>query len=103
MGCMCETNGKRCSGCGGATTRVGSNFWIPKKEGDKAWKEIEEMIESDVDMLARFSVCATVEKHDEMVDEALMWGESNKSLGLWEDEKRRRIEELGLKWLPRST
>jgi hypothetical protein len=102
-GSMSERIGKRCPGCAGVVVRVGSNFRIPKRTDEKAWKEIEGCIESEVDMVAKFSVCATVEKHNEMVDEALMWRESKQNLLRWEEEKRRRIEELGLKWEPRTT
>jgi len=58
-----NVNRKRCPGCGGGVIRVGSNFRVPKRNDEKAWKEIEAMIEEGVDMVARFSACATIEAH----------------------------------------
>jgi hypothetical protein len=62
---------KRCPGCGEDVVRVGSNFRIPKKGDDRAWKEIEAMVAEGVDLEAKFSPCWTVEKHKEMVEKAL--------------------------------
>jgi hypothetical protein len=94
---MVVKNRKRCPGCGGATTSVGSNFRIPKRKDEKAWANIEEMIERGDDMIAKFSVCATVEMHEEMVDEAKRLRGSRDTLESWEVEKRRRIHEFGLR------
>jgi len=61
------------------------------------------MVERGDDMVARFEVCASVEQHEEMVDDALRLRASKQSLALWEIEKKSRIEALGLKWEPSSS
>jgi hypothetical protein len=63
-------NLKRCPSCGKAALRVGSNFRIPKRRDEKAWREVEGMIKAGEDMVAQFSPCATNEEWKVMVDEA---------------------------------
>lgn len=62
---------KRCPSCGQAVVRVGSNFRVPKRGDEKAWGEIEKMIEEEVDLEAKFSSCWTIEEHEVMVEKAL--------------------------------
>lgn len=97
-----DAHAKRCPGCGKEGLKVGSNFRIPAKKDEKAWKRIEEMIENGNDLVAKFSVCATSEIHEDMVDEALRLLGSADTIVSWEEEKKNRIEALGLKWEPRS-
>ncbi|CZR65541.1 uncharacterized protein PAC_15441 [Phialocephala subalpina] len=66
-----EINMVRCPGCGKGVKRVGSNFRVPRKRDQTAWKAIEEMIERGEDMVAKFSFCATVEEHERMVKIAI--------------------------------
>jgi hypothetical protein len=61
----------RCPSCGESAVRVGSNFRIPKKRDEKAWKEIQEMIKWGEDIVAKFEFCATMEEHEKMVKRAL--------------------------------
>lgn len=97
-----EVHAKRCPSCGNAVLRVGSNFRIPAKKDDKAWKLVEGMIMEDVDLVAKFSVCATFEKHEDMIDEASRINSGTATIGSWEEEKQRRIKALGLQWEPES-
>jgi len=87
----------RCPSCGEGAMRVGSNFRIPKKTDEKGWKEVEEMIEKGEDMVAKFSVCSTIEVHEEMAEEAQMRLAKKRTERPWLEEKRRRIGALGLK------
>lgn len=87
----------RCPNCGESAIRVGSNFRVPKKTDEKGWREVKDMIERGEDMVARFSVCSTVEMHEEMVEEAQMRLAKKETQGAWLEEKRRRIEALGLR------
>ena len=64
-----EQHWKRCPGCGGDVIRVGSNFRIPGKRNDKGWREVKKMIRDGVDMVARFSHCATFEDHKKMEEQ----------------------------------
>ena len=84
-------NRKRCPGCGGGAVLVGSNFRIPKKIDDMAWRKIEEMVENGEDMLAKFSPCPTVDQHKEMVDEAVRLLKRAATSSQWEEEKKLRI------------
>jgi hypothetical protein len=86
----------RCPSCGEGAMRVGSTLRIPKKTDEKGWKDIEEMIERGYDMVAKFSVCSTFEVHEEMVEEAQMRKAKKETEGSWLEEKKRRIEALGL-------
>ncbi|OCT52420.1 hypothetical protein CLCR_10346 [Cladophialophora carrionii] len=61
---------KRCPGCGGSGVRVGSNFRVPARKDERAWKELERMVSQGVDMLAEFEFCPTVEVWEEMAREA---------------------------------
>jgi hypothetical protein len=72
-----EINMLRCPSCGKGAERVSSNFRIPRKKNNKAWKVIEEMIERGEDMVAKFSFCATVEEHERMVEKAIELRSSN--------------------------
>jgi hypothetical protein len=80
----------RCPSCRKNAVRVGSNFRIPKKRDEKAWKEIQGMIERGDDMVAKFEFCATTEEHEKMVKRALelraenKFGAENISVGLAE-------------------
>ena len=87
----------RCPNCAESAVRVGSNFRIPKKKDEKGWREVEAIIERGDDMVAKFSVCSTVEVHEEMVEEAQMRLAKGKTERPWLEEKRRRIEALRLK------
>ena len=84
-------NRKRCSGCGEGVWLVGSNFRIPKKKDNKAWRRIEDMVENGEDMLAKFSPCPTVVQHMEMVEEALRLRKRAAASAQWDEEKQRRI------------
>jgi len=66
-----EINMLRCPSCGKGVNRVGSNFRIPRKRDEKAWKGIEERIERGEDTVAKFSFYATVEEHERMVKKAI--------------------------------
>lgn len=87
-------NRKRCPGCGDGALLVGSNFRIPKKKDDTAWRKIEVMIENGEDMLASFSLCPTVNQHKEMVEEALRLKKEAGASAPWEEEKQRRIASM---------
>jgi hypothetical protein len=65
-------NLKRCPSCGKEALRVGSNFRIPKRKDEKGWREIEGMIKTGEDMVAKFSPCATNEEWKDMVDGAIV-------------------------------
>jgi hypothetical protein len=78
----------RCPSCGKTAVRVGSKFEIAGKNGEKAWKEIEGLIAAGEDMVAKFSGCATIQEHQEMVEEVQRQEESRAE---WELEKARRI------------
>ena len=56
---------------------MGSNFRIPKKRDEKAWKEIQEMIKWRKDIVAKFEFCATMEEHEKMVKRALEFRAEN--------------------------
>ncbi|QRV94136.1 hypothetical protein RhiJN_22154 [Ceratobasidium sp. AG-Ba] len=86
----------RCPLCGSGAVRVGPTFEVPPKKDDKGWRKIEEMVQSGKDMVARFSNCATVEEHQEMVEEALRLQAREKGAEAWNEEKQRRIAALGL-------
>ena len=76
-------NLKRCPSCGKEALRVGSNFRIPKRKDEKAWREIEDMIREGEDMVAKFSPCATSEEWKNMVDRAnVIREERNKGEGV---------------------
>ncbi|KAH8804472.1 hypothetical protein F5884DRAFT_796118 [Xylogone sp. PMI_703] len=62
---------KRCPSCGDSVVRVGSNFRVPKKGDNKAWRKITEMIEAGEDLEAKFSMCWTIEQHAKMVEKAI--------------------------------
>lgn len=61
----------RCPSCGKDAVRVGSNFRIPPRKDDKAWRLIDDMIATGEDMDASFSPCPTIEDHKKMVVEAM--------------------------------
>ncbi len=84
----------RCPSCGKLAVRVGSKFEIPGKTDEKSWKEIESLISAGEDMVARFSGCATIEEHEEMVKEAERLKRQEVSRDEWEQEKSRRIEQV---------
>ena len=86
----------RCPSCGDGVLRVGSNFRIPAQSDEKAWKETQAMIEAGEDMVSRFSTCTTVGQHKEMVDEAMRLQSLENNSVAWQEEKRRRIQALGL-------
>ncbi|KAG8699462.1 hypothetical protein FRC09_006614 [Ceratobasidium sp. 395] len=86
----------RCPSCGDHAVRVGSTFRIPPQKDDKSWRKIERMIESGEDMAAKFSSCATVEMHKEMVEEAQRITGREKGAKSWNEEKWRRINALKL-------
>ena len=65
-------NLKRCPSCGKEALRVGSNFRIPKRKDEKGWRDIEGMIKTGEDMVAKFSPCATSEEWKDMVDGAIV-------------------------------
>jgi hypothetical protein len=82
------TNMVRCPSCGKSAIRVGSNFRIPKKKDEKAWKEIEKMIEKGEDMVAMFSFCATVEQYEKMFKRAVEIRREN----MTEDEEEKQYQ-----------
>ncbi|KAG8693697.1 hypothetical protein FRC08_008961 [Ceratobasidium sp. 394] len=86
----------RCPSCGDHAVRVGSTFEVPSQKDEKSWLKIERMIQSGDDMVAKFSCCATVDAHKEMVEEALRLRAREKGAEAWSEEKQRRIAALGL-------
>jgi hypothetical protein len=93
---VAATHNIRCPSCGDRAVRVGSTFEIPPQKDDKSWRNIERMIQSGEDMVARFSSCATVEEHKDMVEEALRLRARGQGAESWNEEKQRRIAALGL-------
>lgn len=81
----------RCPSCGKDAVRVGSNFRIPPRKDDKAWRVIDDMTAAGKDMDASFSPCPTIEEHKEMVAEALRRRAQEEKANEWEEEKRKRI------------
>lgn len=89
---------KRCPSCSELGVRVGSNFRAPSKGDDKAWAEIQRMIDDGgKDMTAEFEFCPTVEEWEEMKAEASRRKERMAKEEDWVREKKRRIAALGLR------
>lgn len=81
----------RCPSCGKDAVRVGSNFRIPPRKDNKAWRLIDDIIAAGEDMDALFSPCPTIEEHKEIVVEALRRRAQEDKANEWAQEKRKRI------------
>ena len=86
----------RCPSCGETPTKVGSTFRIPPKKDNRAWKEIQDIIASGADMVAKFEFCPTEEDFQEMLKDAERVKNMEKHAGEWKEEKQRRLQALGL-------
>lgn len=91
-----EYRALRCPSCGDAAVRVGGTFEVPKRKDERAWERIERMIECGDDMVARFQYCCTIEEGLEMSEEAARLRRKDERAEQWKEEKKRRLQALGL-------
>ncbi|KAI0266056.1 hypothetical protein BC834DRAFT_969585 [Gloeopeniophorella convolvens] len=82
----------RCPGCGGTGVAVGSTFRAPGARDDKGWARVERMLDEG----EKFSYCMTEEEEEELQLEVdrVVAHEAGKEA--WAEEKRQRLENLGL-------
>lgn len=77
----------RCPGCGRDGRPIGGTFRPPRKDDEKAWLAVEEMLNSGED----FRFCLTESEELEVVAEARRIQERKGREELWKEEKARRI------------
>ncbi|KAI0065270.1 hypothetical protein BV25DRAFT_156402 [Artomyces pyxidatus] len=82
----------RCPGCGKAGRSVGDTFRIPKVKDDKAWQNVKRMVNEG----EAFSYCMTPDEENELIREVARVRDRAKGNENWAQEKRRRLEFLGL-------